>query len=225
MEKYYYLIIDGQQVGPMPRTELLGNGLSPDTPVWREGLADWVKASTLPELNDLLFVQVAEDINPGTQPPHVEPPHPSQPNYNQQPYGQPYGQQPYGQQPYGQQPYGQQPYGQQYGQPNYGYGRQQAPYDPYNQQEIPHTNWLPWAIVATVIGCMTSCISLILGIIAIVKANKANNLYAYGDREGGDAANSSARTMTIISFVFDAIAILAVTGLFLSGMADNLYNL
>lgn len=73
-----------------------------------------------------------------------------------------------------------------------------------------HTNWLPWAIVATVVGFFTSCIGAIFGIIGIVQANKANSFYARSLDAEGDAANSSAKTMTIIGLIFAGIGILAL---------------
>ena len=72
------------------------------------------------------------------------------------------------------------------------------------------TNWLPWAIVATVAGFFTSCIGAIFGIIGIVQANKANSFYAQGFDAEGDAANSNAKTMTIIGLIFAGIGILAL---------------
>ena len=114
----------------------------------------------------------------------------------QQPNGQP--QQPYGQP---QQPYGQPQ--QPYGQPQPPYGQPQ----PYGNP-VPHTNWMPWAIVGTIVGALFSCIGMIFGIIGIVKANNANKAYAVGDETGGDMNNSSAKTMTIIALVLAGIGLI-----------------
>lgn len=100
------------------------------------------------------------------------------------------------------------PAGTPYGNPqgaggNYPYGS--APQGP--GYGIPPTNWLPWAIVATV-GGLLSCIGLIFGIIGIVNANKANRFYAMGYSAEGDSANSTAKTMTIIGLVLDGIGLL-----------------
>ena len=73
----------------------------------------------------------------------------------------------------------------------------QQPYQ-YPQQPVgTFTNWLPWAIVGTV-----------LGIIGITKANGANNAYKCGDYDLARSVNNSARTLTILSLVFDGIGIL-----------------
>ena len=144
-----------------------------------------------------------------------------QPNYGQNPqYGQQpnYGQNPqYGRQPnYGQNPqYGQQPnYGQntQYGQqPNYGR-------NDYNNMPQPvRQNWQTWAIIATVAGCLFSCIGGIFGIIGLVQANKANNLYRLGYDVQGDQANSTAKVMTIIGLVLSGLGVLGTTYLLRNG--------
>lgn len=196
MSSKYYMIVGGEQTGPYSLEDLKYAGLKPDSHVWREGLDNWVVASSLPELAHL--------FNP-----------PSQDAYHEQPqYGpQHHGPQGYGPQggygarrgPYDNpQGYGQQPsYGNQaYGQPQFGPG-----YNP-NMTNLPHQNWMTWAIVATVLGFLCSCIGMIFGIVAIVKANNANKYYAMGDRNMGDYCNSGARTWTIVAFVVAGIGLL-----------------
>lgn len=190
----YYLIINEQQRGPFAKEDLLAQGLTPSTMVWREGMADWAPATEVTELQELFYQQPAQPQSRQTQ--CAQPGQPPQ-----QPYQQP--QQGY-QQPY-QQPYQQQGYQQQ------GYPQQQYPQPPqqpqYPQYQAQPTNWLPWAIVATVLG-LCSCIGLVLGIIAITRANSANKFYQFGDTVSGNAANSSARTLTIIALAFDGIGLL-----------------
>ena len=212
MATMYFIISEGQQAGPFPKEHLKARGVEKDTYVWREGLEGWVPASELPELQDIFEETIIQAV---PQQPYGQPQQPyRQP---QQPYRQP--QQPYGQpqQPYGQpqQPYGQpqQPYGQPqqpYGQPQQPYGQPQPPYgqpQPYGNP-VPHTNWMPWAIVGTIVGALFSCIGMIFGIIGIVKANNANKAYAVGDETGGDMNNSSAKTMTIIALVLAGIGLI-----------------
>lgn len=185
----YYLIINEQQRGPFAKEDLLAQGLTPSTMVWREGMADWAPATEVTELQELFYQQPAQPQSRQTQ--CAQPGQPPQ-----QPYQQP-------QQGY-QQPY-QQPYQKQ------GYPQQQYPQPPqqpqYPQYQAQPTNWLPWAIVATVLG-LCSCIGLVLGIIAITRANSANKFYQIGDTVSGNAANSSARTLTIIALAFDGIGLL-----------------
>lgn len=205
MEKTYYMIIGGQQTGPYERGELIYAGLTPDTPVWREGLENWVKASSLPELNDLFAAAGAAPQGTFGAAPN--------PGYGQQPPYPPYGQ------TYGQQP----PYGQP------GYPRPDRfggdPTFMGNGLPIEHTDWLPWAIVATVLGLLTSCIGMIFGILGIVNANKANNFYNIGNRAMGDSANSSARTWTIVALVLAGVGILVTIGLYKVGYFTALSNL
>ena len=83
----------------------------------------------------------------------------------------------------------------------------------------PHTNWLPWAIVSTVLNCLFSCFGVIFSIIGIVQANKANSLYQMGNNMEADAANSSAKVMTIISLIFAGLGILLVTMFIISAVS------
>lgn len=173
--KQYYIISNGVQLGPYTKEELGLQNLTPSTPVWREGLSEWVEASTLPELAEVLQ---SASVNPSYENPQKG----QYPDFNNTPNPQP----PYGQP---QQPYGQPPYG-------------------YNPFPVPHTNWMPWAIITTIISGCTTCVGLILGIISIVYASKANSLYASGLQAEGDAANSTARTLTIINIVLLIIGII-----------------
>lgn len=188
----YYLIINEQQRGPFAKEDLLAQGLTPSTMVWREGMADWAPATEVTELQELFYQQPAQPQSRQTQ--CAQPGQPPQQPYQQpqQGYQQPY-QQPYQQQGYQQQQYPQPP---------------QPPQQPqYPQYQAQPTNWLPWAIVATVLG-LCSCIGLVLGIIAITRANSANKFYQIGDTVSGNAANSSARILTIIALAFDGIGLL-----------------
>ena len=49
----YYAIINGQQVGPVGESQLLGIGVTPGTMVWRAGMVQWQPAGSLPELAHL----------------------------------------------------------------------------------------------------------------------------------------------------------------------------
>lgn len=185
------MIIGGQQVGPIGLYDMRSAGLTPDTPVWREGLADWVKASTLIELNEVLG-SPQYGVPPRAQEcPPPQPPHPGDYNMNRSNFtgGQ---------------------YGNQYRQP----GPSESPVQPGRMQSygnnglpIAHTNWLPWAITGTVLGVLFCFIGMIFGIIAIVNANKANRFYNEGNGMLGDSVNSTARTNTIISLVLGGLGI------------------
>ncbi len=63
----WHLVVDGEQVGPLPEAEIrarLGRGeINGETYIWKEGLADWLKLSTVPEF--------ADAGSPGAQPTDV----------------------------------------------------------------------------------------------------------------------------------------------------------
>ena len=240
MAEQYYIVIDEQTTGPFTLQELISHHrLTPESLVWKPGLDNWIAAKTMSELSGAFAAPQAMGASqpfgqPFEQPQFGQPTQPfEQPQQTygpqqpfeqpQQPYGQPqqpYGQpqQPYGQpqQPYGQpaQPYGQpqQPYGQQPYNPNPGYGGYNP--NPGYRPVDSHYNWMTWAIIATVVGCLTTCLGAIFGIIGIVQANKANNFYAQGLTAEGDSANSSAKTMTIIALVLGGVSILILLGYF-----------
>lgn len=104
-----------------------------------------------------------------------------------------------------------------------GYNPGNDPYRQYGRSEepVPHTNWLPWAIVATVVSFCLSCIGMIFGIVGIVQANKANTFYDRGWTQRGDQCNSTAKTMTIIAFVLAVIGLIVGIVNFSSGGIDE----
>ncbi len=176
----YYMVIDGQRVGPLPISDLAANGLKPDTLVWRAGMQTWEPARTIPELSQALM-SAAEESAFGSYAENIDVTPPPSP-------------------------------GQQYG---------GAPYNPNQYNPNPyaptHYNWMTWAIISTVVGLFFSCIGAIFGIIAIVNANKANQMYMAGYDVEGAHANSTAKTMTIIALVLAGIGLLFNIGFLFSG--------
>ncbi|MDY4245252.1 MAG: DUF4339 domain-containing protein, partial [Porphyromonas sp.] len=51
--KQYYIIRNEQQAGPYTLEELAAMGITPDTIVWTEGMADWTPARQVSELASL----------------------------------------------------------------------------------------------------------------------------------------------------------------------------
>ena len=74
----YFIIVNGQQVGPMPKEQLVNYGLCPTSKVWCEGMPNWADASTVPDLQSILYPQ---------QPPTPQPPHQGGYQQPQPPYG------------------------------------------------------------------------------------------------------------------------------------------
>lgn len=54
--KKYYLHDGSAQSGPFNLQELQEKKITKDTPIWYEGLSDWITAGEIPELNDLLKI-------------------------------------------------------------------------------------------------------------------------------------------------------------------------
>ena len=96
----YYLNTNGQQGGPFELSELLINGLTPQSYVWNETMTNWAPAMQVPEVAALLQQQQPAPPAFDQQPPI--PPQPEAPQQPQYGYQQPqYG---YQQPQYGYQP-------------------------------------------------------------------------------------------------------------------------
>lgn len=50
----WYIVYNGQEVGPMSKEQLLSYDINPNSMVWSEGMPQWVPAYTIPELMDLI---------------------------------------------------------------------------------------------------------------------------------------------------------------------------
>ncbi len=204
---YYFVIIDGRQSGPHTVADLQTMNITPETRVWAEGTPDWVRAADVPELQtlfrrsepvyyamlgserigplppaDLMACGVTADTPVWTE---------GMPDWRKAGQVDAFASflNPGGVPPYH----------------RYTPGMQQPEYTTPAVQQ--HTNWLPWAIVGTVLALCTSCVGLIFGIIGIVKASQANDFYARGNEEMGRMANSNAQIMTIIALVLDALGL------------------
>ena len=68
----WYVVVEGEQVGPLTEPDIaarLARGeITGDTLVWKEGLADWVKLSTAPELAQAQAPQVPPGAEPASVP-------------------------------------------------------------------------------------------------------------------------------------------------------------
>ena len=207
----YYMVLDEKSTGPFTLDEVtLHPKLTPETLVWKPGLQDWVPAKTLPEL----FPAFNRQSNNYEKPPkynHINN------NDNTNEYNQVNENRDFNR-------FADNP---QY-QSNHNYHQHHRYYNPndrYRNDYRPsfRTNWLPWAIVATIVGFFASCLGAIFGIIGIVQANKANTLYAQGFDREGDQANSNAKIMTIIGLILAGIGILIAISF--GGVFTSLGNL
>lgn len=221
----YYIIYNGQQHGPLEKEQLKDYNLNYDSDVWAEGMPTWVKASTVAELKQYIdsFNSSSADqdyyfmiINGQQCGPFAKNELKSKgllPTSHVWKTGMndwmPAAEVPELQSLFqGQTP---PPYmGTAYvnhNQSQHQYAPGQEVYNP-QYQNTPHKDWLPWAIVSTVLGFFCSCLASIFGIIAIIKANSANRLYREGKYQQAKSENSSAKTMTIIGFANAIIGII-----------------
>lgn len=74
----WYIIYNGQQIGPMTKENLLAYNPSRDTMVWKDGMANWQPIYTIPELMELL--SGGPSVPPINPQPGVTPPK-GVPNY------------------------------------------------------------------------------------------------------------------------------------------------
>lgn len=220
----WFAMLNGQQTGPYTIETLITMGLTPSTPVWRNGMADWAEASTVPEIMKHL----------ASAPPHYgnNPSqgygNPSDTRQNQYDANRPgNGWSNAHDNQYGNGRDGQYGNGWNNGRDGqYGNGWSNGRGNQYGNgwnnngwgNQGQRTNWLPWAIVATIVGFCFSCIGAIFGIIGIVNANKANSLYAAGYNDMGDQANNTAKIMTIIGFVLAGIGLIGTGFLYNSSL-------
>lgn len=50
----WYILYNGQQVGPMTKEQLLSYGLNPNSQVWTTGMPQWAPVYTIPELMSMI---------------------------------------------------------------------------------------------------------------------------------------------------------------------------
>ena len=146
--------------------------------------------------------------------PQTNPPEFASGQSQEQPFNQP---PPYEQTP----PYGQsQPYGQPppYGQTPGAYSTHLG--SPFTGGMIPPKNYMTESIIATIITTLCCCspISLILGIIAIIKANNVDQEFQRGNYDqairDSNAAKNLALWSAIIAIVFSIIMTIIQFGTF-----------
>ena len=74
----YYIVENNQQAGPFTLDQLAAKGITPETNVWTDGMANWTPASQVTELQALFAPQPAQQPAPQPEPrPQAE----AQPQY------------------------------------------------------------------------------------------------------------------------------------------------
>lgn len=62
----YYIIINKKQEGPFSKEEIVQKGIDKNSPIWHEGLPDWVKASDIPDFKSYFLSKPPTRRNPFT---------------------------------------------------------------------------------------------------------------------------------------------------------------
>lgn len=176
-----YIHTNGSNMGPYSLEQLKGLGISPDTPVWYNGLPDWTPAGVAPATRELFFAPSPDKAIVPAEPSAEAQPAPA-PGESAPPV----------------------PGGQQGYNPNQGYYGGQG-YNPQGYsygpgQQGPPPSYLAWAIISTLCCCMP------FGIVAIIYASKVNSLWLRGDVYGAQKASQRAQLWTILAIVLGLIA-------------------
>ena len=82
MENYFYLNEKNEQKGPISPEELISNGVTKNTLVWKNGMAQWLPAGEVSELANLFTDTPPSPPTPPTPPPSpLTPPTPKPENW------------------------------------------------------------------------------------------------------------------------------------------------
>lgn len=73
MENYFYLNEKNEQKGPISPEELISNGVTKNTLVWKNGMAQWLPAGEVHELAKLFTNETSTPSTPPTIPSHTTP--------------------------------------------------------------------------------------------------------------------------------------------------------
>ncbi len=205
----YYIVENGNAVGPFEVAELIDRGIKCSDLVWTEGFADWVTAGNVEEIS--VAIRESRGASMPEMPGQCPPPYPQSgcptgncqpPVYSQGGYQQSnnYAGQPnYGHSPYQQAPGWQQP----------------APY------EMPPKSWLVESIL------LTLCCCLPIGIYCIVKASSVNNLWNCGRYDEAREASEKAKKWLIIGLIVGVILniLSVIINLAFTSSLSDLYNI
>ncbi len=184
-----WMIINGEPVGPMSLEQAMENGLTPETPVWFDGLEDWVDAGELPELAGCFTPSTAEqavscdeEAERNDMPEIPEIPADTvvrgDENVEDAPSFEPY-----------------RAWQHVGSQPHHGMPVQERENVP---PPMPST-YLVWSVAVTVLCC------LIPGIVAIIYSTKVSSKYNRGDYDGAAKCSEMAEWWVMISIVLGLV--------------------
>ena len=177
----YFIVENNKQAGPFSLEQLAAKGITPETNVWTDGMANWTPASQVSELQFLFAPQTP----PIPQTPEPEP----EPAYEQPLYEQPsYNSNSYQSQPEDTNTDGSSDY-------------VPMPKD-YKMQSI--------ILIAVSVFCCGLCagiVNLALGVMALLENNKVEPAYHAGNYELAQAASDKAGKYTKIGFIVFGVGI------------------
>lgn len=177
---YYYLTSNNEQRGPIEGSQLVANGVTPQTLVWTQGMEQWAPAGSVAELQGLFPPQgfpASVPPPPCNPQPTAQPLSPAGNNYNRSEYVAPAAQ------------------ANPASAPNVGSNQSGM-----NMPPKPDNNMI-WAVLCTVLCCIP------VGIYAIICANDVDKLYAAGNYEGACDRARAARTWSIVGAVASIVII------------------
>lgn len=69
MSRFYFINAQGAQIGPIEKENMLKEGITRTTLVWKEGAPNWIPAAQEPELADYFASPVIPPVPPRVTPP------------------------------------------------------------------------------------------------------------------------------------------------------------
>lgn len=102
------------------------------------------------------------------------------------------------------------------------------PLPPVNDLESvpdPPKSWLPWAILATIIGAFFYLVGCIPGVVGIYHSVSAQNKYNDGDYRGAKSAENTARAWTITGLCIAGIVVvlMIICSSIINSIFDNIF--
>ena len=188
----YYIVLNGVKEGPFALADLKSKGVTETTLVWKNGLTDWVKANTLPEVMEAITPKQAPQPIPAAPQPQPQPTspyqRPSQPTAAQ-PTSAPKAQ----------------PAQQTFSQP-----AQPSPagYNNQSQQAVEPMpdDYTQKNIIAAIVGFLCcGVIGAIFAILGFINGNDVKKLYNLGQYEMAAKKAAEAKKWFKISIIVDAV--------------------
>jgi len=180
----YWIIKDGESLGPYTLEELQAQDITPKTKVWFKDLEEWTPAADIPALR-FLFEEQTPPLHTTTTPPPFNPHHPTG-MQDSTPFGQAH------------QPFTSRPYVAPEAEYSRGYRQGLADGKRLGRDtdtsKCP-TTYLAFAIITTV------CCILPLGIVAIYYASKVNSYYLNNNFPAAQRASNRAMYWSIASVI------------------------